>query len=165
MSTVAEQLRQAREAKNLTELQVVQITKIRTDHLRALEAGNYDVFSAPVYIRGFVRGYAKLLNLDVPKIMAELEAELGQTTKFALPPPLAERPRGVLDLAMLELSKVDWRLTLIGVGIVIVVVTVVSVWVSWRHYDPLKGVKPGVYQTTTGSTGNTLPLPAPAPRH
>lgn len=165
MSTVAEQLRQAREAKNLTEQQIVDITKIRTDHLRALEAGNYDVFSAPVYIRGFVRGYAKLLHLDVPKIMAELEAELAQTTKFALPPPLAEHPRGALDLVMLQLSKVDWRMTLIGVGVVIVVVTVVSVWATWRHHDPLKGVKPGVYQSAPGSSGNTLPLPAPAPRH
>ena len=60
MSTVAEQLRQAREAKNLTVQQVVEITKIRTDHLRALEEGNFDVFSAPVYIRGFVRSYANL---------------------------------------------------------------------------------------------------------
>ncbi len=61
MSTVAEQLRQAREARNLTEQQIVEITKIRTDHLRALEEGNFDVFSAPVYIRGFVRSYATLL--------------------------------------------------------------------------------------------------------
>ena len=36
MSAVAEQLRQAREARNLTVQQVVEITKIRTDHLRAL---------------------------------------------------------------------------------------------------------------------------------
>ena len=164
MSTVAEQLRQAREAKSLTEQQIVDITKIRADHLRALEEGNYDVFSAPVYIRGFVRGYAKLLNLDVPKIMAELEAELAQTTKFAEPPPLTERPRGVLDLAMLQLSKVDWRMTLIGAGVVIVVVTLASIWATWRHHDPLKGVKPGVYQSAPGSSGNTLPLPAPAPR-
>ena len=48
MSTVAEQLRQAREARNLTVQQVAEITKIRTDHVRAVEEGNYDVFSAPV---------------------------------------------------------------------------------------------------------------------
>ena len=55
MSTVAEQLREAREAQNLTVYQVAEITKIRTDHIRALDEGNYDVFSAPVYIRGSVR--------------------------------------------------------------------------------------------------------------
>src|ERR1035437_7492143 len=42
MSTVAEQLRQARESQHLTEQQIVEITKIRTDHLRAIEEGNYD---------------------------------------------------------------------------------------------------------------------------
>ena len=96
--------------------------------------------------------------------MAALDAELAQTTKFALPPPLTERPRGVVDLVMLQLSKVDWRMALIGVGIVIVVVTVGSIWASWRHRNPLKGVKPGVYQSTPGNAGDTLPLPAPAPR-
>ena len=37
MSTVAERLHQAREARKLTIEQVAEITKIRTDHLRALE--------------------------------------------------------------------------------------------------------------------------------
>ena len=87
MSTVAEQLRQAREARGLTVQQVVEITKIRTDHLAALEQGNYDVFSAPVYIRGFVRGYSALLKLDVPQVMASLDAELRATRRFAEPPP------------------------------------------------------------------------------
>jgi cytoskeletal protein RodZ len=43
MSTVAEQLRQAREAQNLSVYQVAEITKIRTDHIRALDEGNFDV--------------------------------------------------------------------------------------------------------------------------
>jgi len=51
MSTVAEQLHQAREAKHLTVEQIAEITKIRADHLRALEQGNFDMFSAPVYIK------------------------------------------------------------------------------------------------------------------
>jgi len=66
MSTVAEQLRQAREARHLTVQQAAEITKIRTDHLRALEEGNFEVFSAPVYIRGFVRSYSTLLKMEVP---------------------------------------------------------------------------------------------------
>ena len=164
MSTVAEQLRQAREARNLTVQQVVEITKIRTDHLRALEEGNFDVFSAPVYIRGFVRTYSTLLKLDVPQMMAALEAELAQTTKFAEPPPLAERPGGALDFLMLQLSKVDWRKGLIGLGAVVVLVVVFSAWLSSRRHDPLKSLKPGLYQSTQSVSGETLPLPTPAPR-
>ena len=165
MSTVADQLRQAREAKNLTVQQVVQITKIRTDHLKALEEGNFDVFSAPVYIRGFVRTYSTLLKLDVPQIMTALEAELAQTPKFSEPPPLVERPRGVIDLFMLQLSKVDWPKGLIGMGVIVVLVVVFSAWISWRRYDPLKSLKPAIYRSTQNVFGDTLPLPTPAPRH
>ena len=164
MSTVSEQLRQARETKHLTVQQVVEITKIRTDHLRALEEGNFDVFSAPVYIRGFVRTYSTLLKLDVPQIMAALEVELAQTVKFSEPPPLTERPGGVLDFLMLQLSKVDWRRGLIGLGVVVLVVVIFSAWLSWHRYDPLKGLKPAVYQSTQNVSGDTLPLPTPAPR-
>src|ERR1041384_7815024 len=118
MSTVAEQLRQAREARNLTVQQLAEITKIRSDHIRALEEGNFDVFSAPVYIKGFVRSYATLLKLDVPEVMSTLEAELGQTQKFSEPPPLSDEPRGILDFVMLQLSKLDLRKSAIGLGIV-----------------------------------------------
>jgi cytoskeletal protein RodZ len=161
MSAVAQQLRQAREAKNLTVQQVVEITKIRTDHLIALEEGNFDVFSAPVYIRGFVRTYSTLLKLDVQQVMAALDAELAGTTKFAEPPPLADHPRGVLDFVMLQLSLVDWRKASIGLAVVAVVVIGFSAWLARRDHDPLKGLKPAVYQPTQHVSGDTLPVPAP----
>jgi len=164
MSTVAEQLRQARESQKLTVQQVVDVTKIRGDHLRALEEGNFDVFSAPVYIRGFVRSYAALLKLDVAQIMAALDAELGQTQKFSEPPPLSGPPRGVLDFVMLQLSKVDWRKGVLGLGLFVGLIVVFSIVLIWRHHrtsDPLKGLKPGVYQSTQHLSGETLPVPAP----
>ena len=164
MSAVADQLRQAREAKNLTVHQVAEITKMRTDHLRALEEGNYNVFSAPVYIRGFVRTYSTLLKLDVEQMMHALDVELGATQKFAEPPPLTDQPRGVVDFLMLHLSQVDWRKGLIGLGLaVVLVVTLLSLsaWRNSRSTDPLKGVKPAVYQAGSDSAGDTLPLPSP----
>ena len=164
MSAVAEQLRHAREAKRLTLEQVAEITKMRTDHLRALEEGNYNVFSAPVYIRGFVRSYSTLLKLDVPQIMAALDTELGQTQRFAEPPPLSDRPRGLVDFLMLQLSKIDWRKGVIGLGLGVVFFLAVVGYLGWRHYhtaDPLKNLKPGVYQPAHRNSGETLPLPAP----
>lgn len=164
MSTVAEQLRQAREAKNLTVQQVAQITKIRTDHLVALEEGNFNVFSAPVYIRGFVRTYSALLKLDVPQVMADLDAELRATQKFAEPPPLAEGSHGVLDYLMLQLAMVDWRKAAIGLGVVVVLVVCFSAVGSWRRSraaNPLGDLKPGMYQSTQAMSGETLPLPPP----
>ncbi len=104
MPTVAEQLRGAREAQKLSINQVAEITKIKTDHIRALESGTYDSFSAPVYIRGFVRTYAKALKLDVTQLTATLEAELSQTEKFR-EPNSANRPRLPTNRAALWISS------------------------------------------------------------
>ena len=160
MPTVAEQLRAAREAKRLTVQQVADATKIRTDHIRALEDGNFNVFSAPIYIRGSVKNYAVLLKLDVPQIMAALDAELKGTEKFKEPPPLVEAPKSPLDHVMFLLSKVNAKMALAGGGIVGVVLLVMLVGWAWHHRqnrDPLAGLPPAVYQLS--NSGETLPLP------
>ena len=73
---------------------------MRIDHVAALEEGNYDTFVAPVYIRGFVRTYARLLHLDEAAVMTALDAELGQTSKFREPPSLGGgADGGALDAA------------------------------------------------------------------
>jgi len=167
MSSVSEQLRQARQAQNLTVEQVAEITKIRSDHLRALEEGNFEIFSAPVYIKGFTRTYSTLLKLNVPQIMAALESELGRSQKFSEPPPLSDRKRGVLDFVMLQLSRLDWGKVAMVLGAVLVLGVLISVWLIWRHYrttDPLKDLKPGIYQSTQHVSGETLPLPPASPR-
>ena len=164
MATVAEQLHQAREAKHLTVEQVAEITKIRGDHLRALEEGDFNVFSAPVYIRGFVRTYSTLLKLDVPRVMSALDGELSQTKKFAEPPPLSNQPRGFVDVLMLQLSKIDWRKSMIGVTAALVLLGIVLGYLTWWHFrttDPLKNLKPAVYQPPKHTSGETLPLPTP----
>ena len=110
MPTVAEQLRAGREARKLTIPQVAEATKIRTDHIRALEEGNFNVFSAPVYIRGFVRNYATQLKLDVPQVMAAARRRTGPHGKIqrtaaadrgiqnrARPPDVLARPAELAD--------------------------------------------------------------------
>ena len=159
MSTVAEQLRSAREARNLTIQQVAESTKMRTDHIRALEEGDFNVFSAPIYIRGSVKNYAMLLKLDVPQIMAVLDAELGRTEKFSEPPPLTEASNTPLDRLMFLLSKFSWRVGLAGgvvVGVLLIVIIFNVARRHPRHNDPLAGLPPAVYQPT--NSGDTLPL-------
>jgi cytoskeletal protein RodZ len=160
MPTVAELLRTAREEQKLNIYQVAEITKIKTDHIRALEAGQYDAFSAPVYIRGFVRTYAKALKLDVAKVTSALDAELSRTDRFSEPPPLTNQPKGALDFLMLQLSKLNWRIvgTVVAAGVVLLVLFISLRGCGGRRTDPLKKLGPGLYQPTN-ATGELLPLP------
>ena len=161
MGTAGEKLREAREQSNRTIREMSEFTKIRGDHLEALEEGRFDVFSAPIYIRGFVRNYAGALKLRVPEILADLDAELARTERFKEPPRLTGESRGVLDYAMLQLSKINWSVAL--PLILFAVILLVAVF-GYRFYqnsksaDPLKDLGPGLYQPPPG--GETLPLPA-----
>lgn len=160
MPTVGEQLRQAREAQKLEMHEVVDITKIRGDHLRALEEGNYSIFSAPVYIRGFVRSYATLLKLDTAQILEQLGRELADSGQ--VDPSLAAPSRGFLDLAMFQLSKFSRRVIWPAVGIGVALLVIVGCYFFWSHnrnQDPTVGLGAGLYQVPANS-GDTLPLPA-----
>jgi cytoskeleton protein RodZ len=163
MPSVPELLRTGREAMRLTEHEVADITKIRTDHIRALEAGDYEVFPAPVYVRGFVRTYARLLRLDPHETVALLDAELRQRSTTEESTSLVGRRRGVLDVLMLQLSKVNWRVALPVLALAFVVLVSVlgyRLWMDHRSRDPLAELGPGLYQPPP--RGETLPLPDPS---
>lgn len=166
MATVGEQLREGREAARLSVYQVADRLKMRPDQVRALEAGNYDAFVAPVYVRGFVRGCATLLKLNVPEVMSVLDAELAQTEKFREPPSLTHEPAGLLDVLLLRLALIKWRIVLPVAGVVAIVL---AAWLGVRAYEnrmnrnPLKGVGPGLYQPPPRPSGETLALPPPQP--
>jgi len=158
MATVGEQLRSAREAQKLAIHQVADWTKIRGDHIRALEEGNYSVFSAPVYIRGFVRTYSTLLKLDANQVLKDLSLELADSGQKE--PSLALPANGILDDAMFQFSKYVRKLALPLAVVVVVVVGFVVMYFGWLRYqnkDPLEGLGPGLYQAPPAS--ETLPLP------
>ncbi len=161
MPTVAEKLRAAREAQKLTIHEVADKTKIRTDHIRAMEEGNYSVFSAPIYIRGTVKNYANLLRLDAAQILVELDTELNRTTKLIDPPLMGETAgKSSVDHLTLLLAKLNWKVGLVLVAILVVFLlySLIS-WTVKRHraHDPLANLPPAVYQP--GNCGDTLPLP------
>jgi cytoskeleton protein RodZ len=160
MSTVAEQLRAAREAQKLSVQQVADATKIRTDRIYALENGDFSAFSAPVYIRGSVKNYAARLKLDVQKILDALDAELKGTEKFSEPPPFTDETKKPLDRVMYLLAKLNLKAifsVVVVLGIVLAAALVVVVLKHRKTNDPLANLPPAVIQPA--NSGDTLPLP------
>ncbi len=73
--SIGQQIKKAREARNLTIAQVTQVTRIRAHHLDAIEADNFDALPSPVQARGFLRLYAEFLGLSLEKLIAHQRAE------------------------------------------------------------------------------------------
>ena len=148
-SSVGDQLRKARESRRFTVSQVADATKIKSDHITSLEEGNFRPFSAPVYIRGHVKSLARHYKLDVPNVLADLDAELALTKEFAEPPSLIPREKGILDWVTLQLSKLNLRLLLPLIALVLGVSLIVWAYTSWRRHqsaDPLSNLGSGYYK-------------------
>jgi cytoskeleton protein RodZ len=87
--TIGQQLKQARQAKNLTIQKVVQATHIRAPHIEALEADNFDSLPSPVQARAFLRLYAEYLGLSVDTIIDRQRAGLDGLPENSADPELA----------------------------------------------------------------------------
>jgi cytoskeleton protein RodZ len=89
-------LRETRETLGGDLLRISTVLRIRPDHLRAIELGNYGALPAPAYAIGFIRSYADLLGLDAAEMVRRFKQETGKqfhTPALAFPQPL--RTRGV----------------------------------------------------------------------
>jgi cytoskeleton protein RodZ len=86
MAGLGEDLRAAREARNLTLSDISERIHIRTIYLQSLEAEDWGAIDAPVYVRGFLRTYARFLGLDPEESVARFNAALPVGAGASAPP-------------------------------------------------------------------------------
>ncbi|MDK9725409.1 MAG: DUF4115 domain-containing protein [Sterolibacteriaceae bacterium MAG5] len=120
-------LREAREARGLSVFEVAQSLKFGVRQIEALEADNYGALPpGATFLRGFVRGYAKLLKLDpvpllelldgrAPSVMPEVRAP--QNMGVAATPVVAGRRSssplliGAAVIAIVAAGLAAWHFT------------------------------------------------------
>ena len=73
---VGEQLRLAREARGLQLADIAQMLKLGQRQVEALEGGDWKGLPGNTFIRGFVRNYARLIQIDAAPLMAQLDEVL-----------------------------------------------------------------------------------------
>jgi cytoskeleton protein RodZ len=73
---VGARLRVAREVRHLTVSDVAQTLKLGARQVEALENGDWQVLPGQTFIRGFVRNYARLLQIDPAPLMDLLDTSL-----------------------------------------------------------------------------------------
>src|SRR4051812_12862415 len=74
MQTIGERLEEARKRKGISIREAAETTKIRGDYLQKFEANSFDLDLPPLYIRGFLRAYARYLDLDPDRLVNDFNA-------------------------------------------------------------------------------------------
>jgi len=70
---IGDTLRQARIERGLSLEEIAEKTKIRSRYLEAIEAENFGVLPGRVYVKGFLRNYAKFLEVSPEPLVALYE--------------------------------------------------------------------------------------------
>jgi len=81
MQTIGERLEEARKRKGISIREAAESTKIRGDYLQKFEANSFAIDLPPLYIRGFVRSYARFLELDPERFVSDVDAALAREGK------------------------------------------------------------------------------------
>ena len=75
MKTVGSILKKAREEKSLSHKEIFQVIKIHPRFLKALEEGDWSIFSGGVHAKGFLKNYAEYLGLGIDEVLAFFRRE------------------------------------------------------------------------------------------
>jgi cytoskeletal protein RodZ len=75
--SLGERLKKAREESGLTIKKFADLSKIPLRCLENIEGGNYEKLPAFVYVQGFLKKYAQILNLSFEELIAQHDKELG----------------------------------------------------------------------------------------
>lgn len=145
-SSVGQILRDAREAQGITLEDAAARLRLMQRQVEAMETDDFESLDPPVFARGFVRNYARLLGLVPEALLARMEGAPAEpaAVSHAEPPP----PRSWLTSPWLILL-------LLGLLVVVVAPVALYVWLnSEGEVDASKRVPPAA---------QTHPAPAAAP--
>lgn len=177
MQNLGKWLRQAREAKDLSMKDVEEVTRIRTRYLKALETGDYPVFSGgESQIRGFLRRYAAFLDLSPDDAIARYEQEVHgrvlESPEPAVAPPMPARmPNTVSPARPMDLNPAARNIWPIVAVIGLVVFLVLGgVWLLSNDFNlslppinPDSSPEPTATETVSGPAGTQPAEPTQPP--
>jgi len=122
-------LRAQREARGVTLAEIAEVSKISLRYLEALEQDRFDVLPAPVFVRGFLREYARVVGLDPDEVVNLFLVSMPRSAVERRIEPArpangrsAVSPRGLLVVAIVTIS--------------ILVAAALGFWITLRDEPP-----------------------------
>jgi cytoskeleton protein RodZ len=134
MPALGEEFRSAREARGLSLSDVAERLHIRSVYLAAIEDEDWHVIGAPVYVRGFMRTYARFLGLDPEAAVARFAATVPAGT------PAASTPR---PAAAAEKRNSEQTSPSLAAILAIVVAVAAALFVGYEFYQYHAGTPAG----------------------
>jgi len=151
-SSVGQILREAREARGITLEDVAARLRLMHRQVEAMETDDFESLGQPVFARGFVRNYARLLGLAPEALLARMEGAPAEpaAVSHAEPPP----PRSWLTSPWLILL-------LLGLLVVVAVPVALYLWLNSEVDDGPNERVPPAAQTHPAPA--TVPAPVAEP--
>lgn len=120
--TIGNQLKKARQKKQVTLNEVYQQTRILPDLLNAMEEDRFKGILTPAYVRSFLKEYAAYLGIDVGRILSEYDTLSPQERPKAAEPALAKRA----FFAGVDLTKTAKYAVIIAASILALIILISS---------------------------------------
>jgi transcriptional regulator with XRE-family HTH domain len=163
MPGLGDEFRVAREARHLSLSDVSEQIHIRSVYLQSIENEEWSVIAAPVYVRGFVRTYARFLGLDPEHAVALFNDSIGE---------LAARPHEPVALGPIDEPRRPSPLLFLAGALALLLVG----FVGFRYFEYQQNGAdtnavsqvtsvPSVAPSAPAQKMAAEPTPKPAPPH
>ena len=127
-----EQLRSARERARLSVHEIAANLRLDSKTVHALESDDYDQLPAPTFVRGYLHGYARLLEEPVEPIIAAFEQQ--DIAPPRLVADIAEKPQA---------QSTDFSVRVATYGVVAVLILLVVAWAQSQRTEPATAIGSG----------------------
>ncbi|NOY14739.1 MAG: hypothetical protein GXP43_00800 [bacterium] len=155
MKTVGQILKTHRLRQNISLDQVASVTKIKKTFLKAIEDNRFETFDSLAAAQGFIRNYARFLQIDEYQTLAVFKRD------FGIDPSGKIAPRDLLNSSLiLPQRRFNWLI--LPFSFVLFVVLALVWYFRWYIFPPpLKIYQPQDVQITAQARifvkGSTLP--------
>ncbi len=153
MNSFSDDLKNARESKNITLADISKLTRISNKYLQAIEQGTFDVLPQ-TYVRAFIKAYAEAIGLNAAEVMHKYDIQ-------STPEHKQETAASTDDIRLyLKPEKVDEdlkqnrrsRVRIFGITAVLIVATISFYLLNYfETLTPNKPVKETSFQEVVKS--------------
>jgi len=156
MPVLGRQLREAREAHGLAVEDISNRLRLSTRQVKALEEDDFTVLPEPMITRGFIRNYARLLELDPEPLLEAYRAQVPSEPPRAISIPSAGIP-------ISDNGRRPWMIYIVG-GFLIAIVLGVWLYTGGMVTNPdQKADTIPITETPESAITNEAAEPMPVP--